>query len=406
MKKWKIIMYKKYLLSILVLFLLLIATNMQFAYSADDEPPLSIWSLRALSMGGTGICCSNDMDALIYNPACLEALKGNDMALNVPVLGVNSDIFNSLQDIYKAYTDSGETGLVSAALDFLLTPDELSIAPRACPSLGLVTPMLPIKLGIGVYGGIDTSIGKEWDILVPKYTLNATVDGVGIVGVARKFEIGDTIFLPEGVKPNTLSLGMNLKYVAARFKINSTIGIDNLFSLLTETNPDYMSLFTYQRGSGIGFDGGLLFSFNNNTMSAGLSLTDIGGTAINYDPDPATIPMGIHTGFAWRPSKLVTFEMDLRNIASGGDFLMKTHFGAEYNLGQLTKVTGLHQVLSSITLRGGFNSGYETCGLKVSLDLVIIRANIEAMYYQEEIGDYASNISRDLWIISVTAGLF
>lgn len=362
------------------------------------ESPVFIRGIRPLGMGGAFVAISDDQNAFFYNPAGITQRQGSQfVAFEVPV-GVSEDTL----DFYNFYQDR-EDDLQNfdslpndRKIDLLNEIDDKitdyqSRVRIGFPNTSYISGNQLVNFGMGLFGMAEIGFQFDRGMVIPSITMFGTVDIVGAVPLAHRFDVLPYI-------PGTMSVGTTLKWIR-RMRID-----ERQKSILEfeEFDPQL------QAGSGFGFDLGALYQ-PNPRWNAGLQISDVGGTTLNFESISATdpgeldkpafsgmIPTQWNAGVAYIPSKItywpgrsistkdrIIFACDIRDFMSTDDRLLedtgwkKIHMGAEFRFGPLS-------------LRGGFNSGYPTFGGGLRVPYLGLRADYA--YWADETGRFAGQL--------------
>lgn len=394
------IKFLKNVLKFFILINLLLLTSFSFA---EDNPAL-YRGIRPLGMGGAFLAVSDDQNAFFYNPAGITQREKATFTLFEMPIGISKDILET----YKFFSDNKDDLEDFENLDMrkqreLITDIIARITHNrnhltvAFPSINYIGgPSSLIQWGIGGFGLCDVKIKVNRGVIAPNVDMWGSVDAIVIVPVAHKIE-----FLP--LVPGKLSVGANFKYLN-RWKID-----EKKVSILQfeQLDPEF------QQGKGIGIDLGALYQLTDS-WQAGMTITDFGGTKINYKSvsiekgeDKPTGSQVItprwNVGAAFRPDSIpywpgkslntkniITLAVDVNDISDRdvklfkATFFTKLHMGAELNLKQ-------------IKIRGGFNQGYPTMGFGLSA----LFLHIDYAFWGEELGRYCGDISEWNHMISI-----
>lgn len=370
-----------------------------------------IRGIRPAAMGGAFTAVADDQNAYFYNPAGLTQIsKWQLTVFDLPVI-ISDDSFDlyewvndntdQLKDFDKQSNDV-QVKLMNDITDrisrFRVHVSGSILNPNFISSPVGLANNLKLTWGVGLFDVYDAKVKLNSGLLVPTVDLLGTVDVVGSVPLAFKFE--KTPF----DLPGSLSLAGTLKIIQ-RGRLDEKRKSVLEFS---EFKP------AVQRGRGIGLDFGSLYSLSEQ-WNFGLMVADIFGTPIQYDKvvsngieKPETtdiINPKVNVGVAYRPqnfyywpgksiplNKHFVFAMDVTDITNpeeklvGETLFKKVHLGGEYK----TKM---------LSVRGGFNSGYPSFG--AGLDLWIL--NLDYAFYGEELGMYAGQIAE--WNHMVSAAI-
>lgn len=394
-------MKKTTILLILALFAFFLAAHKGFsAY----EPSALIRGARPLAMGGAFVAIADDHNAIFYNPAGITQRSAGQFTLFELPIGIGDDIF----EFQKFYSDNQDN---LKDFDKLTTDKKIALLndinnkittykPRirfGFPNTSYISGPGFLSWGLGVFSLIDVGFKFNRSLIVPSISMWGGADIVLGAPLAHKFKSIPSIpgfwKVPQIDIPGEISVGGTLKYIQ-RGKIEETLSVLEF--------EDFSPLF--QMGSGFGLDLGTLYQ-PNKRWNYGLQITDIGGTTIKYekaeDIDKGKLKAASqeminsewNIGTAFIPSKIyywpgkyintldrVLLAVDLRDVLSTRERLLsdslwkKIHMGAEFRWG-------------TISLRGGYNSGYPTAGF--GLRIPYLGLGCDYAFWGDELGMFA-----------------
>ncbi|HBU69829.1 MAG TPA: hypothetical protein DEE98_05535 [Elusimicrobia bacterium] len=372
----------------------LLTAVISFSYSAEQSA--QIRGIRTLGMGGAFVGIADDQNAVFYNPAGLTQRTGSQLTIFELPIGISEDIFN----FYSYYQDNADKLRDFDTLGFedksKIITDISGKITKYKPRLRLGFPNTSylsgpgfLSWGLGLFTQADLGFQLNSGILIPNISFWGTVDVIGAVPLAHRFDE-----LPYNV-PGKISVGATLKYIN-RARISefnkSILEFENFDPLL-------------QMGNGYGLDLGTLYQ-PDSRWNVGFSVTDFGGTAINFariestksgEVKPASV--GIiyprwNIGTAYIPSKFyywpgksintkdrLVLSADIDDIFNTEEPLFDATFFKKLHLGAEIK-------WAIFALRGGFNSGYPTMGFGINLYLL----QLDYAFWGDELGRYAGQI--------------
>ncbi len=383
----------------IVLIFTFVLSTLYFVSSVNaNESSTMFRGIRPLGMGGAFIALADDQNAFFYNPAGLALREKGMLTMFELPITLSKDIY-ALYDYYNENKDAIENfdqesndtqqKIMNDIIDRItLYRIHLTLG---MPNMNFVTG--PVKfangdkmhLGVGLFDLVDVKMKVNAGILVPTLDLWGSADMIGIVPVVYKWQTAPLSL------PGSISLGANIKYIMrGRFEETRRSILE-----LEDYDP------SYQRGTGIGLDVGMLYEINQQ-WNAGMMISDFGGTNIKFEeatsagikkePFTGVIKSKVNVGFAFKPNKIhywagkylnignkhLTLAFDLNNITDPDEklfaetFFMKVHMGAELKW-------------KMIAFRGGFNQGYPCFG--AGLDLLFL--NLDYAFYVDELSEFA-----------------
>ncbi|MFC1501409.1 conjugal transfer protein TraF [Elusimicrobiota bacterium] len=383
-----------------LLVVLLIAVAFIFpsiVFSA--EAPVFIRGIRPLGMGGAFVALSDDQNAMFYNPAGITQRTGSQFTLfELPIT-----IGNDTMEFYQFFSDNSDAlenfdSAPNAEQIELLDEINNTVSKLRAkimlgfPNLSYLTSGKGfLAWGLGVYSQADIGFQFNRSLIIPNISYWGNIDGLVAVPLAHKFDEVPYV-------PGSVSVGTTLKYL---YRGNLSAYNKSILEF-EEMSPQIQS------GTGMGMDVGVLHQLNSR-WNFGLQISDLGGTSISYDAvtasDPGEIDMAARTemirsewnvGAAYIPSKIyfwpgksintkdrIRLMGDIRDILNTDERLFDTtvwkkiHLGAEF-------------VVGSLALRGGYNSGYPSCGFGLRIPFVGLKCDYA--YWTDEKGVYAGQV--------------
>lgn len=345
---------KKVWLSIVFLIGLLFSKDI-FA----DEIPVFYKGIRPLGMGGAFTAVANDENAMFYNPAGMNNIKGFGGAeiLN-PLFEVSRntlDFLRDVQDIADAETDTEQTELAADLLEKWLG-EHLHLRTGLFPNVTFH------NFGIGVlaqgmfHGEVHNPLGSNTLEVRGGYDIALLVSGA----------YGFTVM------NNPLQIGVTGKVIQRQL-------VDQRYTTRELVEQDGIDpTDDLEKGTGFGVDLGAIYAlpvFLN--PSFGLTLQNIADTDLG---DAGELPQQLNLGVAFKPTVgfgvliLALDVVDLtRQVGTDDDLAKRLHVGVEYQLPVI------------LAVRAGFNQGYFGGGF--TADLWILK--LAYAYYIEELGAFA-----------------
>ena len=343
--------------------------------AAWAEPlPLFYQGVRPLGMGGAFTAVADDENAMFYNPAGLNSIKGyGRFELLNPLVALSTntvEFAQDIQDVADAPTDAQQATLAADLLQKWLG-EHLHARTSVFPNLTFHNFGIGV-LGQGVFDGeVHTPTGSN------TLELRGGYDVAGLVSGAMGFS-------PLGA---SLQLGATAKYVRRGL-------LDQSYTANDLVQRDGIDLDRdLKKGSGFGVDAGVILSFPVPLKPAvGVTVQNIG----DIDLDAAgTHEQQVNAGLALRPpfpfgSLILALDMvDVTgNIGSDQDKAKRLHAGAEYRFPRV------------LALRAGLNQGYGSVG--ATLDLWILK--LAYAYTTEEVGAYAGQTPNHRHVAQLSLG--
>jgi len=342
---------------------------------------------RSLAMGNTGIASANNSAALFYNPAAMANIF--TWWVDLPFLQVTySEDAASLYDMAQNGSFSLDTkeDQIEFMQDFIGQNPYIKLDTGANFFLNMDNKGLTVGANYTYEAVLDIEVRNP---SLPEINAFVRLDHVRQTGVSVPIGLGKLV------------LGISYK-VLERKELDFTYDLNNALDEEDFPTLDKNGI----KGSGTGYDIGFLY------RTATKSRFMIGGVWRNkIDLEDATdIPEEYALGFA------MTYEyglfrlisaMDIRDITaqqgSEGDksFNRRLHYGMELGILPLSKNT------SWITLRTGYNQGYQSTdvlglsGVEIALGHAVILGYTK---YIEETGEYAGQKPSPRTIVYLSFG--
>ncbi len=324
-----------------------------------DPLPLFYQGIRPMGMGGAFTAVADDENAMFYNPAGLNSIKGyGRFELLNPLVEVSTntvDFAKDVQDLADAGTDAEQATLAADLLQRWLG-EHFRARASVFPNVTFHNFGVGV-LGQGVFDGeVHNPAGSNTLELRGGYDLAGLVSGA----------LG---FSPFGT---TLRVGLTGKYVKRELLQQSYTANDLVQQDGIDLDRDL------QDGTGFGVDVGLILGLALPLNPAvGLTVQNVGDLDLG---DAGELPQQINLGFAVRPALplgALTVAADMidvtKELGSDNDMAKRLHLGAEYAFPAI------------LALRAGLNQGYYSLGAAV--DLRVLR--LAYAYSIEEVGGFA-----------------
>jgi hypothetical protein len=355
-----------------VLFLIHIFFIFFYSYSSpihSFENPYFLESPRALLMGHSYTSICDDEYTLFYNPAVLGRHSGLSVNLINPELNV-TNVVNELDRFSNFPSDPSEIPERILGLPLHL---RLSAAPG---------------LKMGQFGMNLVALGHTNIILKntvhPSLDIDYRVDRGWIMGYAFKFgrlNRGKGRLRNKFAGGSQGSIGFAVKnYNRQGINKNYDLFGLELLKKFADNQADIENLkesLGYSYGAGWGGDLGFdyVYSTTITQIAASVSILDVYDTRFEKSKGEGAvpkIPMLINSGVSFSQNLFLidyTFSLDISPLNRSLPFGRMLHFGAEVNF-------------PIIGILAGYNSGYLSYGVKISLWPIKIYAGL----YGVEIG--------------------
>ena len=218
--------------------------------------------------------------------------------------------------------------------------------------------------------------------------------GLPEISVRGESYYGVVAGMPVWTPLKWLALGLGAKYVLAS-EPELTIEVTDEEKINSLKDPNALKSLA-AHNSGVGADAGaqILLQGKHLDYTLALKIDDVGNTKLRGDHDLDSFKqvvsigtgMTIHTG-----GDALHLALDYRDVQNAyeEELFKKVYMGA--------KLT----IRSYVGLAAGLYNGYPTLGAEV--DLILIR--LSATYYTREMGDHAGVEPRNIYMISLAAGM-
>jgi hypothetical protein len=340
-----------------------------FTLSAKAEELLeSNISARAMGMGNAYVSVVSDKDALFYNPAALQKIRGIHLTIMDPYLGADGQ---DVYDTYQALSDSTSTSNAFATQLRQLYGKKIWIGGGGKTAISL--PGFAAA-GYGAFSGSAYLSNPAF----PNLNVKFFTDYGFATGVGMQMAPGWSVGL----------VGKRISRIGAAFPIGvSTLALLSSDSLQNELN---------NRGTGYALDFGTSLTIPS-PVSPTLSLVwkNMGWTTFTQDFGSYAPPMikdEMIFGFSFLidgPGVDIRHSMDLKYFNRYDEQLgKKLHFGIEVDM-------------TVLSLRAGLNQGYYTVG--AGIDLAFVR--VDAATYGVELGEYPGQHEDRRYMLQATMEL-
>jgi hypothetical protein len=328
------------------------------------EYPALFRGVRPLGMGGAFLTLSDDENALFYNPAGLNDVKGFGGAA---ILNPYAALSEGSVQLYRDIQDVEGTDAVQVAN--LLNQH---IGEHQHVQAALFPHVYAHNFAVGVLanGSMDMDIRNP---AFPEVVTDVKIDAAVLVGLAR------------GFRDQKLQVGVTGKYVrregvAKTFQpADIVVDFDPMADRTKETD------FAFDVGTKVNLPVFLRPSFALVVENVG----DLDFEGLGTIPQQVNVGVGIRPDF-WILSTTVAAEIHdvTKQIESDNDLYKRVHLGAELRFPTM------------LALQVGVNGGYYTAG--ASVDFWILK--VAAATYAEEIGAYAGQRADRRYVAQVSLG--
>lgn len=334
-----------------------------FGAAFAEEYPGLFRGVRPLGMGGAFLTVSNDENALFYNPAGLNDVKGPARAtiLN-PYVAVSQNSVGLYRDI--ADLEGTDEAQVADLLNQHVGEHQHSEA-AFFPNVYMH------DFAIGVLGRatMDLDVRNPAD---PEVATDARVDVAGLVGVAH------------GFWNQMLQVGATGKYVRRDGVKKTFQTADIVVNFDPFANRDRETDFAFDLGTKLNLP--LLFRPSVAVVMQNIGDLDFG--TLGVVPQQFHVGLGIHPDFGGLSNTLALEIHDVTEQNSDDDLYKRVHIGAEVRFPKI------------LAIQAGVNQGYYTAG--ATLDFGIL--TLAAATYAEELGGFAGQRADRRYVAQVGLG--
>ncbi|MBI3810957.1 MAG: hypothetical protein HY283_01950 [Nitrospirae bacterium] len=342
-------------------FLILMVLFSGTAFAA--ELPVFYKGIRPLGMGGAFTAVADDENAMFYNPAGLNGIKGmGGVSILNPYVEASKNIRPFYNDVKNV---AGATGTGQSALAAQLLEDWLGkhLHFRA----GMFPNVVMHNFGLGILG----QASFDGEVHNPLGINTLQVRGGYDLALVASGAYGFTVM------ENPLMIGVTGKVINRRLLDRSYSTSDLVQQNGIDLNNDL------KQGDGLGVDLGAIYSLPIFLEPAfGVSLQNIGDVNMGA---AGKLEQQLNLGAAIHPpigfgKVLVAFDIVDLTSQSGGDHdpAKRLNLGVEYKL----------PVIVILALRAGLHQGYPSYGFTADLWFM----KLSYAYYIEEIGAYAGQL--------------
>ncbi|MBI3608504.1 MAG: hypothetical protein HY207_11110 [Nitrospirae bacterium] len=329
-----------------------------------DELPALYRGVRPLGMGGAFITLSNDENALFYNPAGLNDVKG------FGGVGILNPEGAASKESLKLYHDiKGVEGTNTTQVIDLL---QKHVGEHVHAGAALFPHVYLHNFAIGVLGQGTMDIEVR-NPAFPEAVTDVKADAGGVVGGAI------------GLWDQTVQLGATGKYVQRE-------GIKRTFQP-TDIVVNFDPFANRVKAHDFAFDAGIKLNapvlLKPSVAVVLQNITDLDFGALGVIPQQLNVGAGIHPNF-WILDNSLVVEVDdvTKQAGTDKDFYKRVHMGAEVKLPKI------------LALRAGVNQGYYTAG--ATIDLWILK--LAAATYAEEVGAFAGQRADRRYVAQLSLG--
>ncbi|HTN42352.1 MAG TPA: hypothetical protein VMN77_00980 [Nitrospiria bacterium] len=326
---------------------------------AADELPIFYKGIRPLGMGGAFTAVGDDENAMFYNPAGLNSIKGFGEAevLN-PYAEADKNVipfYNDVQDIADASNDTEQAQLAANLLDKWL-------GKHVHLRTGLFPNVTMHNFGIGFLGQAAVDGEVHNPLGVNTLQLRGGYDLALVVSGAYGFKVFN----------GPLRIGVTGKVIDRQLLEQNYTVTD----LVEENGIDLHK--GLQHGNGVGVDLGVIYALPVIFEPAlGVSLQNVGDVNMG---DAGTIQQQLNLGVALRP------PVGFGKLLLALDYIDATHqLGIDNDMAKRVNMGVEYKFPFLVTLRAGLHQGYPSYGAAV--DFWAVKASYA--YYIEELGAYA-----------------
>lgn len=346
------------------------------SFGQADELPLFYEGVRPLGMGGAFTAVSDDENAMLYNPAGLNQIKGfHQFEILNPTMEVNKKAVDFGTDLADILRNANESERFDKIIDFI----GQRFGENLHGKISFFPNLVFHNFGIGILAqGVGN--GEVHNPLSSSaIELKVTLDAALLVSGARQFEIK---------KKHPLLVGFTAKGVS-RQQIDKSYTVRQIaeqkFDIQTELNEEI----------GFALDLGALYPIpipSRLNPTVGLSLQNIvGGDLGSAGELPSQVNLGVSLKPKIRYGKVLLAAdiVDLtRNLGEDNDLAKRLHMGVEYKFPRI------------LSFRTGLYQGYPSFGTTIDFWLV----KFSAAYYIEEVGAFTGQKPDPRYIAQLSIG--
>ncbi len=314
-----------------------------------SEYPVLFRGVRPLGMGGAFLALSDDENALFYNPAGLNDVKGfGGAAILNPYVALSED---SVQ-LYKDIQDVEGTDAVQVANLLSQHVGEHQHVQAA---------MFPHVYGHNFAVGVLGNASMDLDIrnpAFPEVVTDVKIDAAGLIGLAY------------GFWDRKLQVGVTGKYVQRDGVTQTFQPADIVVDFDPVANRTKQKDFAFDIGTKVNLPVFLRPSFALVVANIG----DLDFETLGTIPQQINMGVALHPDF-WILSNTLAAEVHdvTKQIEADNDLYKRVHLGAELRFPKI------------LAVQAGVNGGYYTAG--ITLHFWILK--LAAATYAEELGAYA-----------------
>ncbi|WP_457623272.1 conjugal transfer protein TraF [Persephonella sp.] len=377
-------------------------------FSASYEYPYLYKDPRVMGMGGAYTAVGGTASSVFHNPAGLgyinrdAGFEVNLLKLNIGISENTINFFNDLSDAFDA-----QDGEYVSPPDGDTDDDQLYAVNEVLKSYQGKN----MHIDVGNFSSIakkGEKIGWAFGILTSIKTDNKTHQGFGSEGLLEtdsNITVGAILGFSYdlNIKGKELIAGISAKYMYR----------DQLKHIFTsrelvehENNlDDYIMDELRKSGSGFGFDAGIIYKVNENSLfrpSIGFSLMNIGDLDFG---EAGKIPMTANLGFAIRPKIKIWKDWFLKEWLFAVDYVdIFNGYDEDSDIGKRIRFGGEVKVwdnrFSTFAVRIGSYQGYATAGADLRLALITLNFTT----YAEEVGAYSGQDKDRRYLLGLYLG--
>lgn len=343
-----------------LIIILLLGANALAQTTARTRPTYPFYrGIRQLGMGGAAVATVNDETALFLNPAGLGRIRGPIITLADPEIESSMDtvaVYRSPAATGKSLTDPQQ--LLDVMSDTENKTRHVHGKAQVFPSI------VTTNFGFGVFGNYNLDAEMEQNTATPTY-----------LSMDYRNDIGAT-------------LGYCLRLFDGRIKIGVAGKVVNRAEIARDI-PTGSTGLTMQslmaEGTGVGSDAGIMMTAPWAWLpTVGVAAHDMGNTNFNLgsgflyktgvvpNPQKQSVDAGISISPIHGNRFRSTWTAEYTNVQSPDTVkpVRRIHAGVEFNVADI------------LFLRGGYNGGYYTGGLELSVNTI----QFQVATYGEEVG--------------------